>query len=162
MNLHNIQKAIDVMNRVVIRQGKLNMGCWQDYPPSHKYVETEAEAYTCGTIACFAGWLALSDEWKKAGGDIDCGRPIMYADGKVLRGHWAVAKFLDISDEHAAGLCYIGDGTKKVYGKKAHMRTTTVMEVIEALERLSETGTPYRHGAIATLVLKLLTKLKYR
>lgn len=162
MNLKNIQTAIDVMNRVVIRQGKVNMGTWQEYPPGHKYVETEAEAYTCGTTACFAGWLALSDDWKKAGGDIDYGRPIMYADGKCLSHHFAVAKFLDISDEHAAGLCYIGDGTKKVYGKNAHARTTTAIDVIYALERLSETGTPYRHGAIVTFVLKLLTKLKHR
>lgn len=60
INLERLELAINVMKRA----GKVDMRTWQ----SGKVKSSESRIHTCGTAACFAGWLAVSPEFLNSGG----------------------------------------------------------------------------------------------
>ena len=62
MNIEHIDQAIAIMKRA----GKVNMHQWQERGAS--CATTEKELHACGNSACFAGWVAVSPEWKEFGG----------------------------------------------------------------------------------------------
>src|SRR5690606_6645405 len=98
MNKENIEKAIAIMKRA----GKVDMLCWQDNPNTIK-----EEINMCGTSACFAGWVAVSPEFKASGGDVDefSGTPMLYRYNNLVgSGVSAMAIWLGISNELADSL----------------------------------------------------------
>lgn len=89
MNLERLQQAINIMERA----GKVDMTDWQ----SGEIVETESEIHSCGTAACFAGWVAVSPEFKEAGGVTHpvSGAPIL----NIFSGCSAIVAWLEVEDE---------------------------------------------------------------
>ena len=93
MNIENLNKAIAVMTRA----GKIDMGRWQNTTvgisstenETDTVKETEEEIHSCGTAACFAGWIGVSPEWKEFGGVID-------GDGEPVLGKLSACKALSL------------------------------------------------------------------
>jgi hypothetical protein len=101
MNRERIQDAITMMKDVTHRH--FNMSGWQS--KDHSYVlwiaQTESELHACGNTACFAGHLALSPEFQKAGGSVSkTGAPVFNG----LLEDSAVAEYFDIPYELAGDL----------------------------------------------------------
>jgi len=101
MNRERIQAAIAMMKDVTHRY--FNMTEWQN--KAHSYVlwiaQTESELQGCGNTACFAGHLALSPEFQKAGGSVSkIGAPIFNG----VRYAEAVAEYFDITYKLAGKL----------------------------------------------------------
>lgn len=148
MNIDNINKAIAVMERVKRNGGEVNMGSWQFGAFSRvETCETEEELNHCGSAACFAGWVAVSPEFKEAGGFVTGGgMPEIPLAGKMERGllgEDAIAAWLGISLKEADGLCYTGgDDLCSVYGTD-DCSEVTAEQVLEALYRLRDTGTVF-------------------
>ena len=70
MNRERIQSAIAMMKRAIPRH--FNMSDWQNKDHSYflQIAQNETELHGCGNTACFAGHLALSPEFQKAGGSV--------------------------------------------------------------------------------------------
>ena len=70
MNRERIQDAITMMKRAIPRH--FNMSDWQNKDHSYflQIAQNETELHGCGNTACFAGHLALSPEFQKAGGSV--------------------------------------------------------------------------------------------
>ena len=105
MNRERIQAAIAMMKRAIPRY--FNMSNWQNERPGHimQIAQTESKLHACGNTACFAGHLALSPEFKKAGG-------LAYGTGAPkfnnFSGSFAVAEYFDIPYELAGDLTLPG------------------------------------------------------
>ncbi|RCV85972.1 hypothetical protein DU505_22050 [Billgrantia montanilacus] len=67
LHMTNVNHAIAIMKRVSDRSDRLNMACWQ-YNSGNFIIVDESFAHECGTIACFAGWVAMSPEFQEDGG----------------------------------------------------------------------------------------------
>lgn len=106
VNKVNVQKAIDIMERVP--DGRLDMSTFQSN--SLILSQTEADLHACGNTACFAGYIAVSPEFKADGGDIaGCGAPVLpNCDDSVS----TIAKWLGVSYDIADALVY--DNTEGV------------------------------------------------
>ena len=65
MNVQRIQAAIEMMKHVE----RLDMNSWQGNM-SYRIAQTIEELHRCGNNACFAGYLAISEEFKQAGGRV--------------------------------------------------------------------------------------------
>ena len=101
MNRERIQDAITMMKRAIPRY--FDMTNWQNEPQGHikQIVQTESELHVCGNTACFAGHLALSPEFQKAGGSVSkIGAPVFNG----VRYAEAVAEDFDIPYELAMDL----------------------------------------------------------
>ena len=141
MNLTNVNKAIAVMERVKARGDDLDMCVWQQRRRpangnSRMLKTAEEELHTCGTSACFAGWVAVSPEFKEDGGyahPLDGAPRIGVADDQ-----YAIAKWLGISGKEAGILCGLHD-VPLAYGSKG-VTHITVGDVLAALYRLRDTG----------------------
>ena len=123
MNVNNMLTAIDIMNRA----GKFDISVWQEVVPGG-YKDTECELHRCGTSACFAGWVAVSPEFRKDGGSISrsCGYPII-TDGNNNRLYEAsaIAYWLDIPNRDAEDLCFVGSNIGRFYNDKEYDEITT-------------------------------------
>ena len=100
-----IQNAIAMMKRVTHRH--FDMANWQNEPHGHikRIAQTESELHGCGNTACFAGHLALSPEFKKAGGSVSkLGGPVFNG----VRFVEAVAEYFGITYELAGDLTLSG------------------------------------------------------
>ena len=111
MNKENVKKAIAIMESVVERDDKFNMNIWRGVLDDDvKPPLTEARLRACGTAACFAGWVAVSPEFRTDGGVVGVtGAPRL---GERI-GAIAIAKWLEIPKVTAGGLCcyaYSGSG----------------------------------------------------
>ena len=101
MNRERIQYAVSMMKRVTHRY--FDMTNWQNEPHGHikRIAQTESELHGCGNTACFAGHLALSPEFKDAGG-------LLYGTGAPkfnnFSGSFAIAEYFDITYELAGNL----------------------------------------------------------
>ena len=105
MNRERIQDAITMMKDVTHRH--FDMTNWQKDPHGHiiQIAQTESELHACGNTACFAGHLALSPEFKKAGGSVSkIGGPVFNG----LLETSAVAEYFGIPYELARGLTLPG------------------------------------------------------
>ena len=166
LNQKNIAKAIAVMTRVSLLEGpRLDMDDWQcewesddiDAEPSFGTVQTDEKSLVgCGAPACFAGWLAVSQEFKAFGGHAcpRSGQPVVGYDHdyNAVSGTDAIALFLGIDEgsTEADMICGLGNYRNDCYPTldMGHNRdedkpnsAIDATEVIAALERLSLTGT---------------------
>lgn len=149
MNIENINKAIAVMERVKVRGGRIDMSDWMthDQPDAPVCVMDESDLHTCGTAACFAGWLAVSPEWKEDGGSATHnGCPVM-GDHPNFGGVPPVATWLDIGNVECGALCTSIAGEAivhpRVYPGLDDVTDIDVDDVLAALYRLRDTGTVY-------------------
>lgn len=140
MNIENAKRAIAVLQRVCkLPEGLFDMGNWVEdicwtATKGLVYPKTEQEAVSCGTPACFAGWLALAPDipelYVTAGGTV--------IDQYGNDGFHAIASFLDLDALDAARLCGVTaylPGPKRVFSGSARPE-----EVIEAIEYLISRG----------------------
>lgn len=127
MNRENIQKAIAIMKRAK----HLDMRSYQN---GGKTATTEEELHACGKTACFAGYIAISQEFQVDGGKvhIDYGYPILH--GKEQED--AIAEWLGIPKDIAERLVFGGtNGSYSMFYKK-FWDSVTAQDVIEKLEEL--------------------------
>lgn len=106
MNIERIKAAIEMM-----KQAKnLGMKAWQSVDDSLVMATSIEELHKCGNTACFAGYLAISDEFKEAGGCSGySGQPMFKRDigcDFQLSAHGVVAEYFDISYQLAKALVY--------------------------------------------------------
>ena len=132
MNRERIQSAIAMMKDVTHRH--FDMANWQNEPHGHiiQIAQTESELQGCGNTACFAGHLALSPEFKKAGG-------LAYGTGAPkfnnFSGSFAVAEYFDIPYELAGDLTL---SARDFY--PVRFEDVKPKHVIEKLTKLVETN----------------------
>ena len=140
MNIENVNKAIAVMERVKERGDKFDLCVWQSCNGAPA-AEKEEELHTCGTAACFAGWVAVSPEFQKGGGGVEIdGSPSWKEGGELFGGSQAIEKWLDTPMLEAQHLCGVGN-SELVYVETRE--EVTVDQVLAALYRLRDTGTVY-------------------
>jgi hypothetical protein len=91
-----VQSCINVMIRVVVMERGFNIYAWRSDlegadEESVNVDQMEEEVHSCGTSACFGGWLAVSPEFRGAGGKATrIGSPIMdHISGSGAIGNFA-------------------------------------------------------------------------
>ena len=158
MNIENLSKAIAVMTRA----GAIDMDSWQSnvgVATSGKLKKTEKEIHTCGTTACFAGWIGVSPEWAADGGTItrsgepflDNGDMSLEADAKLSLAFW-----LDLPPTFMEMLMFSEDGSIYKYDPSLHesyddaptvysvynvpFKTITSVDIVNTLVRLRDLG----------------------
>lgn len=144
INHTRVLQAVAVMQRVIDRGDRLYMGSWQCNLDSSNYTKEE-ELHKCGTAACFGGWLAVSPEFKKVGGEVNrlSGAPKLAS----FIGADAVMRFLKLDckestlyevKEYINNVCATGDmSITKFYGV-ANVTDITPQMVIDKLQVLLE------------------------
>jgi len=142
MNIENMRSAINIMKRA----GKIDMCSWQEIKNGDKALGSEENLHYCGTAACFAGWIAVSPEWKKDGGRIDerVGSPYIPTKENLDRNYYyakAIAYWLDIPESYSCELCALNTTieNEEYYGVK--MNDITKEMVIGKLEEIIEKHT---------------------
>jgi hypothetical protein len=147
MNIENVNKAIAVMERVRARGDRVDMRDWREYPFEYMQepARSEEDLHTCGTAACFAGWVAVSSEWVEDGGTATrAGCPKMPGKSGVR----AVADWLGMEYMECAFLCAT-TGAKAYASRLVYPKVAGVVvdidaeQVLAALYRLRDTGTVY-------------------
>ena len=133
-NSGRLKTLIDVMQRVVDKNKPFDMQTWQDMDDVLQKASTEEELHTCGTTACIAGYLAVSPEFKKAGGKVSrIGAPIF--DG--VDQYRAIESYLECSMELAE---LITDPSMTDIFYDAEVRYLTPKIVVSRLNGLLELG----------------------
>ncbi len=85
----------DAGTRVSMIRWQFNVDDYGRVQTPTKLVCSLDELHECGTMACFAGTLALSSRWRRAGGTIgSMGRPIFYDSTTIAENEDAILKFL--------------------------------------------------------------------
>lgn len=78
----NVREAILTMQRVESGGRSLDMTMFQD----GEEAKTEAQAHACGTVCCFAGWVAISPHYQAQGGIVGAwGEPLRKGDDTEAR-----------------------------------------------------------------------------
>lgn len=153
MNLERLEQAIAVMKRA----GKVDMGRWQS-----GYVKnSEFGVHACGNSACFAGWLAVSQEFREAGGEVGYrGEPLL----SFRRGHAAVIGWLEAEGLKAEVLELLI--TSIAYTSSAAvewLKSKNIPVMVEKLDPLKDywqTQLPNWHDYKADDVIKILEALR--
>ena len=138
MNKDNVQKAINVMQRVVDQKRAFGITMWQD--TEDDIVTQEEVLHNCGTAACFGGWVAVSPEFQEGGGYADnwSGQPSLEDE----TGYKAIAHWLGISRYVAQSLCAVGGVWCVTYPNASSIGDVTSKDVIKALEVLRDAPEP--------------------
>jgi len=92
------------------------------------------ELHRCGNTACFAGYLAISDFFKKDGGEISYQAPLF---GNRV-GCEAVAVYLDIPSELACSLVYGDLDNDDDDFSSFYQRFWPLVEASDVIEKLEE------------------------
>lgn len=129
MNRKNIQVWVDVLKRVDERGYKFDITDWSR---SYGTKKSEAEHHKCGTVACAAGWLAVSQEFIDFGGSSMeySGSPIF----KGKSGSAAIAEFIGVDVFLAKDIVGTSINCIDFYGK--HFLDITAKDVIDKLQEL--------------------------
>lgn len=131
LNRRRLKVLIKIQRRVVDEDKKFDIRSWQWQAPSRMIaVVTEKKLHACGTAACFAGYVALSPEWKRAGGRINLssGAPILNYRG----GQDALSEYLSLDDDlfmRRVCVWFVG-GNIRMYG----LRKPNAAAVLKRLE----------------------------
>lgn len=147
VNVEAVTKAIAIMGRVHERGSELDMANWQTAfeedgtqiePDADSLCTDELEMHNCGSAACFAGWVAVSPEWKRIGGFVDSGGgPKLHLEGQILFGSEAIAAWLNIPLTTAEQLTCTHQEYRNrtaLYGKP--MYCISALDVIDQLKKL--------------------------
>jgi len=131
MNKLNVRKAITIIERARDANKVLDMGIWQ----GENGEEVALYEINCDTPCCFAGYVAISNEFQADGGSVDqsCGSPIYKHEVKTT----SIRLWLDISPDQANSLC--GLGVNWAYDGLDD-ENITFDNVIDALVSLHNTG----------------------
>lgn len=155
MNKLNIKKAIAVMERVEADGRGLDMHAWQQQPDDCSIYEaktTYEEFHNCGTVCCFAGYVAVSPEFQADGGWTDkfSGRPEIvtkkYPDNSqdIATANTAIKHWLDISSIQAASLCGMSNMEYAYpdigFEHNFDVAYIEIPDVLKALHSLHDTG----------------------
>lgn len=135
MRKTRIREAIKTMKKVKEMNLAFNMSYWQDigYDTNYESIKEFDKAISCGTACCMAGWIALTEPFKKAGGTVS-------TDGvspcfNNVEGYNAIAEYFKIDLLLAKKLtAYF---TTEMYDDVDHHDITVDM-VIEKLEGILE------------------------
>lgn len=103
INKANLLKTINVLKRAQARESKFDLTTWYSNIDVHD-ASTEEDLHKCGTTACIMGWVAVSPEWKAAGGTIDkesiFARPAFTGPlGIVHTGYNAARQWFDLTSD---------------------------------------------------------------
>jgi hypothetical protein len=124
-NVDNINTAIAILERVRERKGKFDLSDFQD----GEFCRTEDEAVSCGTAACFSGWVNLSPEWQSQPGVVQNSWGAAIYKGKDP--DESMAKWLGISVSQAYKMIY----SPYPYGK-TRMQDVEICDVICKLQEI--------------------------
>ena len=139
MNRENIQKAIRVMERVRDQNYEFDMRNWQT-PGDGIFLAAEKDAVACGTACCFAGWIAISPEFKGQLMVDSYGVP--YIPEKVPQyiasSESAIAQVLGIPYREAYKLCGLADSaTERGYTfSRAYQKAVSDITPEDVIKRL--------------------------
>lgn len=108
VNLKNLDDSINIMKRVKDRGSKVRMTYFQRGEQG-TFGTTEAEVHACGNSACFAGWVAVSPEWREFGGSINTmlGYPVL-PGRRSMTVKQTMAHWLGTSENMAESLVFGG------------------------------------------------------
>lgn len=116
MNVENVKAAIEIMKNAQ----NLDMNSWQDNKGiSGKYCHSIASLHECGNSACFAGYIAISEEFLSSGGCLSAygGEPVLVTnEGNTLVSTRAIAHWLGVSPETSESLIYGFNGDDEAEG----------------------------------------------
>lgn len=159
MNPDNVKAAIAIMQRAKNLQmcewqrdskgmalGEYDEGSWKEGERSP--IATDIDTlHSCGNAACFAGYVAISEEFQRSGGSAKFnGEPWIPYPGRnngTASGVYAIACWLDVSEKTARNLVYgqnkqgsPAPGFSTFYNK--NFSEVTPADVISKLELLLE------------------------
>ena len=135
MNTKNINSAIAIMTRHMEARLPLDTSVWQNYKGAAKIAFTKEEEL-CGTPCCFAGYIAVSPEFRKDGGTCrtnGCPELAEFYDEHAIR------EWVGCNIYQAESLCAVGR-TKLAYPYVAFGGNVEFPDVIAALTSLRDTG----------------------
>lgn len=132
MNKQAFSDARAIMQRVIDNNAKLDMRSWQKFK-GRNALKTFEEIHSCGTAACFGEYVAVSPEFKLAGGFVGCcyGSPIF----KGFVGFSAISAWLSITHQDSRSLC-ASASSKDIYEKP--VKKITPQDVLAALDMLEK------------------------
>lgn len=140
MDKDNVQTSINIIERAQKNGAILRMIEWQKGALAGTPITSEHELLRCGTPACFAGLIAVSDEFQAQGGCVgDEGEPI-YINNNF--GSEAIELWLGISNYEAVALCYERNEMGRLLYKK-DIHDVVYSDVLEALYLLLKTGSVF-------------------
>lgn len=152
MNEKNVQKAIDIMKRAA-EHDCIDMTSYQSANEESNLVRYEDELHACGNKACFAGYIAVSPEFRADGGCTSfAGSPMIYKKlintNYPVLGYVAIAEWLGIHSDIAYSFVH-GDLDDDAIVENGGLYSgfyekdwsdITADDVIVKLEQLLETG----------------------
>lgn len=152
INLERLNQAIAIMERA----GNV---CMEEFQAGDGVLETEEELHSCGTAACFAGWVAVSSEFQKAGGRLGFdGTPALpncetageavaawletdnlkAVELLVYGEAWgADESFLKVLEKHSIPFCHTANGHRTVLEDWEDYTAQDVIKYLNALKDLS-------------------------
>ncbi|WP_273453705.1 hypothetical protein [Nevskia ramosa] len=133
-----VRMAISVMQRVINNRRNFDMGIWQQITRNYP-MTSETQLHNCKTAACFAGWVAVSPEFRRDGGVAhpQNGAPCFLIDDQFVAGYQAIAIWLNIPELDAIALICSGSNScsySTFYGK--YLWDIAPDHVIEKLQAL--------------------------
>lgn len=142
MNIENIDKAIAVMKRAQEHQENFDMVRFQramrKEGGTETWAQTEEELHKCGNTACFAGYLALSQEWLTSEGCLLYNYvPAVHTPQCILTQSAAIAHWLGISTRLAETIVYgfIWDTIRRIVNKEwQDLKPQDLIIILEAIK----------------------------
>jgi len=125
MNLQRMIKAAEWMLKIHETGDKFDLSQWKKPDDSNT---TYSSMHKCGTSACFGGWLAVSPDFKKEGGEADIGGcPIFdnHEGYEALNSYFGFDEISNLADPWQAFVVY---GKSSIY--------VTALDVAEKLLEL--------------------------
>ena len=137
-NKGRVRTAIKVMEEVRSKNLELDMNMFRSRGKA-----TSLDNADCGTVCCFAGWLALSKEFQEAGGRVSELGPIGSPGFGGRHGPGAICKYLNITVNDSFAL--LGYESSEWHGaryfyEKDRRENITFDDVISKLNHLLEFG----------------------
>lgn len=151
-NMDTLDTMISIIRRAK-KQSAINMLFWQGTQRDRS--STEAELHACGNTACFAGYIALSPEWKAIGGLVGTwGTPTLEANPSMAPDQ-ALGQWLAVSPDLVAPMIYnieTDSGDHVLYETK--WPKVTADDVLKVLRRIK------RAGSFRPIIKQLLEQQK--
>lgn len=138
----NVRAAIETMQRVKERgEDRLFMSSYQYHPLDNRPEGgacTEQQATECGTVCCFAGWVALSPHFHEIGGLAARGGYPILPEFPSMSAPQVMAHYLGITTRHAELLTctYFSTSAEMNFYGVEYIEEITPDHVIKKLQEL--------------------------